>query len=160
MNVFLMVLGMRSISISELIEIDRTYPDRMEERMKAIDQHENSVIGCQPSVETAARELYAWLVNVYLPRRFPSIFQVERADIETSGLVASTIKYPCLRNLVTQHAYPLQSPPSPQDALKTIGGLVDEDMLLMPPLSDNNGYTLQAFVNCFENVQTHGSVWI
>ncbi|KIW28565.1 uncharacterized protein PV07_08219 [Cladophialophora immunda] len=144
--------GMQTIPISELISIDRTYLDNINERIRVIQKNEDSVIGCEPGAEAAVRELYVWLVDNYLPQRFPTIFRIEGGEeVGRHILSTSSSEGSCLKNLVTLQSYSLQPPSSPLAALEVIGSLVDEDMLLMLPSPDNDGYTLQAFVNCFAN---------
>jgi hypothetical protein len=143
--------GMQTIPISELISIDRTYLDNINERIRVIQKNENSVIGCEPGAEAAVRELYVWLVDHYLPQRFPTIFRIERGEVGRDILSTPSPEGSYLKNLVTLQSYSLQPPSSPLAALEVIGSLVDEDMLLMLPSPDNDGYTLQAFVNCFAN---------
>jgi hypothetical protein len=98
------------------------------------------VLGAADVAEPAIRELFSWLLTEYLPRRYPTMFRLERSPVEDAGV---------LQNLVTGEYVELKWPESSTTALKILGGLIDEDLHILLP--DENGYALQGFVNCFAN---------
>ncbi len=135
---------MKTIPVSELIEIDSTYLDKIKERKIVMDKYPDLVLGAHPKATASVEEAYLWLLSTYLPRRFPSMFEICSMNDQTGSMTH-------LRNLVTNEAFPLQPPTAPCEALRVMGALVDEDMMFMLPSDDEDGYCLRAFVNCFAN---------
>ncbi|PYH37144.1 proline-specific permease [Aspergillus neoniger CBS 115656] len=146
-------------TLSELIQIDKHYLTRITLRTTLIQDKRASVLGASPRSIPAVKELYSFLVNDYLPRRYSTIFQ--RVSITTStSASAPTIM---LRNTVTGETIPSTPPTDAEEALAIIGRQVEEDfLLLLPPqpssLRDddkkegtNKQMTLEAFIGCFPN---------
>ena len=103
---------------------------------------------CLPSCEPAVLELYEWMFGTYLPRRFPTMYKLVSpsqmpADSKTNG--------PCLHDVPANEYIPLQAC-SGTEALYTLGRHVDDDFLLLLPLSKAEDgspiYHLQAYVCC------------
>jgi len=107
-------------------------------------EHGNTVLAAEPVSKPAVDEFYSWIVGTYLPVRFPKMFALERRMASDVGETASV-----LRSLVTADLVPLMPPESPLEALKILGGLIDEDLLFLVPSEDGDGYVLKAFVNCY-----------
>lgn len=78
-------------------------------------------------------ELYEFLVQWYLPYRYPTIF---RLDSSTGNV----------DNLVTNDRLPLTAPVDRCETLRVINRNVDEDFLMMLPSPDGDGYSLQSFI--------------
>lgn len=100
------------------------------------------VVAANPCVTASVQEFYAWLLGTYLPLRFPTMFAISPASDKTQ---------PAFHNLVTDESHPLIAPTDPVAAFSILGGLVDDDFLLLLPAEDGDGYRLQGFVTCFPN---------
>lgn len=77
-------------------------------------------------------ELYEFLVQEYLPHRYPTIFRLDSSN----GFV---------ENLVTNDRLPLTAPAERYETLRKINRNVEEDFLMMLPSPDGDGYSLQSF---------------
>lgn len=134
---YYLTMALEKISLSELVEMDNTYLERMRTRRKILEQHAEATLQCNPVCEPAALELYAWLVRTYLPKRFPSIY-----CHTPSGLL----------NTANSETIPYR-PNDPLSALHVLGSHIDTDfLLLLPSSSAPDGspiYHLEAFVTCF-----------
>lgn len=135
------LIGVHSIPISRLIKIDHTYLDNITKRKATIFRYPDTVLGVTGNSKGCVEELYRWLTKVYLPRRFPSMFQLRG--------ISGTATH--LRNLVDGQNYPLKPPSNQIDALRILGSLVDEDYLFFLPSADGNGYVLAAYIDCHAN---------
>ena len=109
--------------------------------------HPELVLGANDDVRPAVLEVYEWLLSLYLPTRFPLMFKVLNPMPTDDAAKPPSL----LQSLVTGECYPLEPPQSTIEALKIMGGLIDEDMLFMLPSPDADGYSLQGYVNCFAN---------
>ncbi|KAL9607578.1 MAG: hypothetical protein Q9167_007517 [Letrouitia subvulpina] len=138
---------MHKISPSEIIEIDNTYLSQIRLRKSLMHSYPDLVLGANEIARLAVFEIYKMLLCHYLPSRFPSMFRVTGPD----SLKNDTELVPCLESLVTGEKVSLEPPNSIIEALRIIGGLVDEDLLFMLPTTKSSGYSLEAFVNCFPN---------
>jgi hypothetical protein len=130
----LTALGLTNSTISELVEIDRTYLTRVTLRKQIMKDHHEIVLQADRSIKPAVDELYTWLVSTYLPSRFPTMF-----TITPTGLL----------NDVTSESIPLTPPSDPLQALEILGGNIDDDFLLLLPSNDGDGYMLKGFITCF-----------
>lgn len=139
-----LTMGIQPCDVSELIEMDNTYLSRVELRKTIMHDHEGVVLAAEPTSKPAVDEFYTWMVNIYLPTRFPRMFQVE--SLKEKGVKDFRSN---LRNLVTNDTAPLRPPDDPLQVLKLLGSFVDEDLLFLLPSDDGDGYVLKAFVNCF-----------
>ncbi|EKG20183.1 hypothetical protein MPH_02540 [Macrophomina phaseolina MS6] len=133
--------ALENTTFSDLVPMDDSYLDRVAIRRRLIRDQGKYVVAANLRVKPAVDELYRWLTAVYLPRRFPTIFQhVVR------------IGHTSLRNLATAEDIPLQPPSDPLDALATIGSHVDDEFLFLLPSpnpADQGKYRLEGYVNCF-----------
>lgn len=128
------MIAITSTSFSELIEMDRNYLDRITLRKQIIKEHHDIAIQARPTAKPAIKELYTWLVNTYLPIRYPTMFNVTPLG---------------LFNQVTFQYIPLQSPSDPVQSLEILGENLDEDILFLLPSENGDGYSLMGYVTCF-----------
>lgn len=128
--------GVTNTSFSELIEIDKTYLARLQLRKQIMRDHREVVLQAAPDAIPAVNELYTWLTSTYLPKRFPTMF---------------TLTETALLNRVTSESMPLTPPSDPIKALETLGENVDEDILLLLPSGDGDGYTLKVYTTSSSN---------
>lgn len=128
--------------MSELIEMDKNYMSRLQIRENTMEEKADSVLAATEAVKPAVDEVYTWLLSTYLPSRFPLMFQIQKSN-------PSNLEFNQFQNLVTGKSHPLTPPSSSIEALRILGSNIDEDILIMLPSEDGDGYTLQGFVNCF-----------
>lgn len=114
--------------------MDQNYLSRIELRRQIIADHHEIAIQASPAVKPSIDELYTWLLNTYLPTRFPTMF---------------TLSPSRLLNQITGLSLPLESPLDPVQAFKVLGENLDEDILILLPSDDGDGYTLKGYVTCF-----------
>lgn len=117
--------------------MDKNYLERITLRRKIMHDHGEIVLAASPVVKQAVQEFHAFLLRRYLPSRFPRMFE----------LVGDEFLY----NKVTDELNSLTPPDSPMEALRVIGGLIDDDCLFLLPSDDGDGYALKGFVTCFPN---------
>ena len=134
-------LALETLPLSQLVEVDNTFQDRMQLRRSLLDQHPEATRQCNKIAEPATMELYEWMATTYLPKRFPTIYESSMAG-----------SYPALYNKVSKRSMPTR-PASPLAALQILGEHVDTDFLVLLPGSkapDGSPiYHLEAFVTCF-----------
>lgn len=129
-------IAIENTTMSDLVAIDKTYPWRIQLRKNLIRDRQSDVLAMNPVVEPAIQEFYKWVTLTYLPTRFPTLF-----TLTPSGL----------QNRVTGDTLPL-TPTSGTEALKLIGGNIDDDFLFLLPIPsgpDEGKYRLEGFVTCF-----------
>ncbi|KAJ5793676.1 hypothetical protein N7457_000275 [Penicillium paradoxum] len=146
-----LTMAIETLDPSELIQIDKTYKDRIALRKSVVHNHHDIVVAINndqtpaqdPRIRPAIGELYTFVLRTYLPTRYPSMFQLNPD---------SSI----FQNLVTGEAWPTTlSPTTPTiQALEILAQTVDEDFLiLLPELSreseEQPRYVLQAYATCF-----------
>jgi len=150
--------------MSELLEMDDTYLSRIQLRRQIMGSHAKATLACNPVAEPAAFELYEWLVGTYLPRRFPTCFELVNIEVPSGdGVFAQNHqqeqekdKATHLLNKVTSEHIPLQTT-CPLTALRTLGSHIDTDFLiLLPKQTEGEGenecqpaYHLEAFSTTF-----------
>ncbi|PCH03733.1 Protein of unknown function DUF3445 [Penicillium occitanis (nom. inval.)] len=138
-----LTMGVQQAEVSELIQIDRMYLDRIQLRKDLIARHEDQVLAVNPPAIEAVRELYSWLVDQYLPQRYGDIFELHRQ--ESSGNIETF-----LQNKVTDDIVPIDpNLQSPEDALRIIGRQVEEDFLFLLPSGPEEQLVLEAYIACF-----------
>ncbi|KAK4964484.1 hypothetical protein LTR28_003696 [Elasticomyces elasticus] len=144
-----LTMALENLSLSDLLTVDNTYVSRIRLRRELISMHSAAVTAVRPIAEGAVLELYAWIMGVYLPKRFPTMYKIVTPETrppsdEDNGTV--------LRNLVTQEDISLSGIRA-IEALRILGAHVDTDfLLLLPSQSDPSGaptYHLEAFITCF-----------
>lgn len=100
-------------------------------------------------VRDAVEELYAFLIEWYLPNRYPSMFRVIPFPKEKGGKV--------LVNKVTGDSWPttLDHTQSIDHGLEVLGKLIDEDFLILLPIQSpdkspqDQKYHLSAYITCY-----------
>ncbi len=141
------VVGLENCPFSEFLAFDRTYLERTRIRQSVMDQYPLQTYDCDPLCEAAVTEMYEWMFRTYLPKRLPALFKVMEGD---EKLPDASGDY--LYNSVTNEYIPLRAPPAKQ-ALYTLGKNVDDDILILLPLSTADDgspiYHLAAYVCCF-----------
>jgi hypothetical protein len=122
--------------MSELLEMDNTYLSRIQLRRQIMDSHAEATLACSPMAEPAALELYEWLVGTYLPRRFPTCYElvgVETPAAQQQHQQEQAENKPThLLNKITSEHIPLRTT-SPLTALRTLGSHIDTDFLILLP---------------------------
>ncbi|KAH8666994.1 hypothetical protein BX600DRAFT_481242 [Xylariales sp. PMI_506] len=127
-----LTMGLRKTDINWITRIDQQYRERIEERKKILEQYPGA-LGCIDAAADMVNEFYTFLFAHYLPRRYPTIFQI---DHKTST---------CYNNVLDEHV-PLSPGTDRTTTLRDIAMAVDEDFLMLLPSPDGDGYSLQAFV--------------
>lgn len=112
--------------------MDKTYSSRLSLRTSLLTTQAPNVLAANPPAYPAIHELYTYLTQTFLPKRFPTLF-----TRTPSGLY----------NTITRATLP-PAPLSPLAALHLLGANIDTDLLLLLPDADNK-YRLEAFVTCF-----------
>ncbi|EME41697.1 hypothetical protein DOTSEDRAFT_73931 [Dothistroma septosporum NZE10] len=132
-----LTMALENISMSDILAIDNTYAERMDIRRSIMDTHPDATLRCNTVCEPAVHELYDYMTNVFLPKRFPTLYRPIPGGI---------------LNIVNSETIPSR-PASPMAALRTLGEQIDTDfLLLLPSSSSPDGwpiYHLEAFVTCF-----------
>ncbi|KAJ5158609.1 Protein of unknown function DUF3445 [Penicillium coprophilum] len=146
-----LTMALENLDPSELIQMDKTYKDRVTLRKSVLDQNHDIVVAINnektpdedPRIRPAINELYNFVLEKYLPTRYPSMF---RLNAEGS----------LFQNLVTGATWPTAlSPATPTiRALEILSQTVDEDFLILlpeisPDSEDQPRYVLQAYATCF-----------
>lgn len=124
--------GLQKTDINNIIHIDRMYAERMKARQHIVCQYPGA-LDCLNSGVGMLNELYEFLVQEYLPHRYPTIF---RLDFSSSAV----------ENLVTNGKLPLTAPTDRYKTLRKINRNVDEDFMMLLPSPDGDGFSLQSFV--------------
>ena len=124
--------GLKKTDINNIIHIDNLYADRLEARQDIIRQYPGA-LDCLDSGVCMVNELYEFLMQAYLPHRYPTIFHL---DPSTNSI----------ENLVTNERLPLTAPSNRHETLRILNRTVDEDFLMLLPSPDGDGYSLQAFI--------------
>lgn len=162
------LIALETLEPSELIPIDKEYKDRISERRRVLKEHHDIALGIHsaagkgqsdvdgdelPLAHDAICELYEFVMGIYLPNRYPTMFKLIEAKYESCKVFM-------LQNKVTGEVLPASvSPGRPLvNALETLGKTVDEDMLILLPMESSGNerekpsslkYALQAYVTCF-----------
>lgn len=132
--------------MSDLIAMDRTYLERIKLRRQLMHERPGDVLAANTIIELAVQEFYTWLFSTYLPRRFPTVYEIQTSKPKSPSARPSTF----LRNLATNEAISLEAPPNAIAALRTIGAHIDTDFLFLLPSEKHDGkYVLEGFVTCF-----------
>ncbi|KAL1301745.1 hypothetical protein AAFC00_005947 [Neodothiora populina] len=129
-------MALENLEIDELVQVDKTYKSRVQLRRQILAEHP-STSEYRPGSEAAIQELYTWMMTIYLPRRFPTMYSLEKSDCP---------RY--LYNKVTGGEIPLE-PSNEREALLQLGSHVDTDFLILLPSPVDGSYHLEAFVSCF-----------
>ena len=125
-----------------MVEIDKYYVDRMTMRKELMQEHMDQIIGHTSLAAQSIDELYSWMVTSFLPTRFPTVF-TKMVNPDTGNIE--------LFNMITSDYIPLQPAPSPEQTLRNLAIMVEEDFMFLLPAEDGDGYQLKAFLVCFPN---------
>jgi hypothetical protein len=150
--------------MSELLQMDETYLSRIQLRRQIMKSHAEATLACNLVAEPATFELYEWLVGTYLPRRFPTCFELVNprtvsgdGEFEKQHQQRQEQSKPThLLNKTTFEHIPLQTT-SPLTALRALGSHIDTDFLvLLSKQTEGNeenkpqlAYHLEAFTTTF-----------
>ncbi|KAF2633607.1 hypothetical protein BU25DRAFT_444301 [Macroventuria anomochaeta] len=133
---FHMTMAIKNTTLSDLVAMDKTYHSRIQIRRKLLTTEHHEVLDANPKAFPAVFELYKWLSQTYLPRRFPTMF-----TSTPTGLL----------NKTTNETLPL-IPSSAADALELMGSHIDDEFFFLLPSGqpeDEGKYRLEAFITCF-----------
>lgn len=126
------VSGIKKISKSEWIRVDRGYLDRIAERKDTMRKYPDDVFGTNDIVNPAIEELFREIIITLLPVRFPTMFKIKRG---------------VFHNLATKESYQLEGI-NHMEMLRILGENVEEDFYIMCP--DGHGeWRLQGYIACF-----------
>ncbi|KAL7788596.1 hypothetical protein V8C37DRAFT_387937 [Trichoderma ceciliae] len=132
--IYHITMALQADAPSELITVDTEYLDRVSLRRQLISQHGDMVHACLPAGVEAVRELHQFLLRVYLPARFPTMFRLRDQGRQ-------------FENLVTGRAFPTAMPEDPEAALRVLGETVEEDIFLL--VGEPEGHRAVGFMCCF-----------
>ncbi|KAE8141165.1 hypothetical protein BDV38DRAFT_268823 [Aspergillus pseudotamarii] len=163
-----LTMALSNLDPSTLIQMDKTYKDRLAIRSSLLQKHPDVVIGINsesdPRVYAAIRELYVFVVGTYLPTRYPQMFRLTSQPSDGNSKTGTETKT-ILESMVTGSKIPLHfngSEPgfrTGRRELEILGTLVDEEFLILLPESSsthpssNQGesekYILEAYTTFF-----------
>ncbi|KAK5659198.1 hypothetical protein OQA88_1289 [Cercophora sp. LCS_1] len=118
-------MALQNTTPSDLITMDNTYRSRVLARRATLATHPSTALGCTPQGHAPVAELYRYLLSVYLPARYPTVFSLQPSS--------NTFV-----NLVTGLTAPLNAPDDPLEALKILGETVEEDLFLLLKQGEEN----------------------
>ena len=124
--------GLQKTDINGIIHIDSLYAERIKARQDIVGQYPGA-LDCLDSAEGMLNELYEFLVQAFLPYRYPTIFHLNPSTNMTE-------------NLITKDSLPHTAPTDRHETLRKINRNVEEDLLMMLPSPDGDGYSLQSFI--------------
>ncbi|ODM23284.1 hypothetical protein SI65_00873 [Aspergillus cristatus] len=107
-----LTMSIEDSTLSELIEIDKNYVDRIALRKEVMKRHPEDVLGAEDCIKMAVDEFYTWLVGTDLPTRFPRMFKVIGPASDQPSL---------LHNLATGEKFCLHPADKPLETLRTMG---------------------------------------
>lgn len=135
-------VALENLEPSELIPMDNTYKERIDLRRQLLREHYDVILGVNkkksgeedPRTRAAVSELYEFVVETYLPTRYPKMFKLLETKFDSG-------KTTFVQNLVTKEMLPTTlSPNRPTiSALEMLAKTVDEEMLiLLPEMESSN----------------------
>lgn len=124
--------GLKKTDINNITQIDSTYAERVKARQEIVYQYPGA-LDCLDSAVGMLNELYDFLMQAYLPHRYPTIFHLDSST--------NTVE-----NLITHEKLPLTARLNRFETLQIINRNTDEDFLMLLPSPDADGYTLQSFI--------------
>lgn len=134
--------GLTNCTVSDLIELDKHFVHRIDQRKRIMRDHFDAVIGANERVsKQAVDELYVWIVSKYLPSRFPTVYSIGKDPVTSQqGLYCRP----------TKEWHSLKPKLAVVKTLQALGSIVEEDFQIL--LTDHDGdYVPRAFINCFPN---------
>ncbi|KAF2097269.1 hypothetical protein NA57DRAFT_57865 [Rhizodiscina lignyota] len=124
-----LTMALETCSLADLVLVDKTYLSRIHIRRDCHVHHEPEVVQCNPAGVPAVNEFYEWMTTTYLPKRFPTMYQLSNHVVDEKAPTTPQV----LRNLVTGEDIPVQPPNDPKAALKTLSSHVDCDFIFLLP---------------------------
>ncbi|KAG5287455.1 DUF3445 superfamily domain-containing protein [Histoplasma capsulatum G186AR] len=129
-----LTMALENLDPNELILMDKTYKERTNLRRELLKKYPDVVCRVNkddeedPRIRTAVKELYRYIMGIYLPNRYPQMFKLVQTDFETGPALM-------VRNLTTMELFPIQisTTRSTRSILETLIKSVDEDMLILLP---------------------------
>ncbi|KAK2732947.1 hypothetical protein FQN57_002432 [Myotisia sp. PD_48] len=153
-----LTMALENLDPNELIPMDKTYKERIAYRRTLLKEHHDVVLGINspkntnhksnndndngspedPRIREAVTELYEYVMGIYLPARYPTMFTLLETKLSDEQLLM-------VQNRVTGEILPTSlSPNRPLiKALETLVKTVDEDMLILLPEIDTNQKSTQ-----------------
>lgn len=122
---YYITMGLRSMEWDEWIELDNRFLEFHEIKKARIQERGEQCCRTAPEAYDAAVELLGELAD-YLPQRYPTLYTRTATH---------------LTNLHTKEAFPLTAP-LPEDPMRTIGLLVQDDIAIMLERPDGQYYLL------------------
>jgi hypothetical protein len=126
-----LTMGLEKCTFSDIIPIDKTLEERLTLRRKIVREHFNMVIASDPCSDSAVREFYVWMVNKYLPRRYPCLYRLEGGMLVGPG---------------TTHL-PLNPPDDVNAILRLLAENVDAELFFLQRQGDT--YIAKALILCY-----------
>lgn len=127
--------ALENLNPSELLQMDKTYRERMAFRRDTMSKHGTHVVAVNDDyiIRPAVVEHYEFLMGTYLPLRFPKMFKLHETDYEMG-------KAFMLENLITGAIFPASVSASTPTTrlLETLGRTVDEDFLFLHAEEDDD----------------------
>ena len=134
--------GLQKTNINHITTIDKLYSSRLKARQDIIEQYPGA-LACVDNAVEMLNEFYVFLVERYLPGRYPSVFQVESSPSLPKSMEVERLageggpnnddECVFLKNQVTGDLLPLQPPKDRYETLRLINRNLDEDFLMMLP---------------------------
>ncbi|OGM42158.1 hypothetical protein ABOM_009143 [Aspergillus bombycis] len=163
-----LTMALSNLDPSTLIQMDKTYKDRLAIRSSLLQKYPDVVVGVNsetdPRIYAAIRELYVFIVGTYLPTRYPRMFRLTSQPSDDNSKTGTETKT-LLESMVTGAKIPLhfnESEPRSRTGrkeLETLGTLVDEEFLILLPESssthpsntqgESEKYILEAYTTFF-----------
>jgi hypothetical protein len=145
------ITAIENLDPSELIQMDKTYHDRISKRKAMLNQHHDVVVAVNqpplkdPRIRAAVSELYTFIMGTYLPTRYPTMFQLD-SDSKNETTFENLVTGARWPTNLTEHMPTIR-------ALEIIAQTVDEEFLILLPDTSGPGesspYVLQAYATCF-----------
>lgn len=107
-----------------------------------MDSNRQQVLRALPASHQTIQAFYSFLVQRYLPMRYPQIFEIVRE---------ASARDSYLRNRVMDNQVPLESSADAASLLEGLGGQIEEDILILQPDEASGEFILGAYVGCFPN---------
>lgn len=142
---------------STLVVMDSTYLERINLRRQLMKTHREVTLGANAIATSAVAQLYDWLMPVYLPTRFPDMFQLRRSQLYAK---VTDETFPAFYDIVAQnvsretaaasaHDPAIAAATTAEEALRTLSSIIDmEFAILLPRRPQSNderiGYVLEA----------------
>ena len=151
-------MGISNCNPSEQVQIDGTYPSRIQYRKELMEKYPTVTYGWRPEIVKGIEELYEYLIGWYLPKRWPGLFRIVKKKKKAKageglGEGPGVLEEDWFENMVTGDEHPI-IPPTRQVVvrsgsewitavdylLRAIGTTIEEDILIL--LTDKDAAAL------------------